>query len=122
VEWKVAAAVAAAEFVTTVLSSPARQGNEKYSNQKYSRPCQCSVVWFIIIWATHGRTDDACSTLPFVKDGIGLWANPLPGSVPFGKVITSVLGSEGAPLLHGARVARSDRIDKDKSDGCTVVD
>jgi hypothetical protein len=87
-----------------------------------------NAVWFglFIIWATHGRTDgrtdDACSTLPFVKDGIGLWANPLPGSVPFGKVITSVLGSEGAPLLHGARVARSDRIDKDKSDGCTVVD
>jgi len=43
VEWKVVAA--AVEFVTAVLSSPARQGDEKNSNQKYSRPCQCNVVW-----------------------------------------------------------------------------
>jgi len=40
VEWKVVAA--AVEFVTAVLSSPARQGDEKNSNQKYN----ANAMWF----------------------------------------------------------------------------
>jgi len=103
VEWKVVAA--AVEFVTAVLSSPARQGDEKNSNQKYSRPRQCNVVW------SNGRTDDACSTLPLLKTALAC-GRILPGcharQLPFrqGHQVSPRIGGRLRSFTVLARVAR----------------